>query len=110
MITACAIPVSTEQASPKPPLFDGYRPAAERGHSVETIRVYGTRRRGSSCSTATSIHATRRTPMSADVLGHLRSRGTVVCRGAGDRHRQEQIRLVHTIRCFGSLRRLAREA
>lgn len=52
MITASAIPASREQTSPAPPrlLAVLQQAAAERGHSVETIRVLEwTRRRSSFC-------------------------------------------------------------
>ena len=109
MITASAIAASREQTSPAPPrLLDVPQQAAtERGHSVETIRAYV------DWTTRFILFHGKRHPRdltNAEVgrfLGHLRSRGTVVCRGAGDGHRQEQPQHVHHDMLLPSLEPLA---
>ncbi len=109
MITASAIAASREQTSPAPPrLLDVPQQAAtERGHSVETIRAYV------DWTTRFILFYGKRRPRdltNAEVgrfLGHLRSRGTVACRGAGDGHRQEQPQHAHHDMLLPSLEPLA---
>ena len=109
MITASAIAASREQTSPAPPrLLDMLQQAtAERGHSVETIRAYV------DWTTRFILFHGKRHPRdltNAEVgrfLGHLRSRGTVAYRSAGDGHRQEQPQHVHHDMLLPSLEPLA---
>ena len=109
MITASAIAASREQTSPAPPrLLDVPQQAAtERGHSVETIRAYV------DWTTRFILFHGKRHPRdltNAEVgrfLGHLRSRGTVACRGAGEGHRQEQPQHAHHDMLLPSLEPLA---
>ena len=78
-----------------------------RGHSVETIRAYV------DWTTRFILFHGKRHPRdltNAEVgrfLGHLRSRGTVACRGAGEGHRQEQPQHAHHDMLLPSLEPLA---